>query len=170
MGIDEKAEIKVPAHDRVPPHQAAAEKIAATGKGGVEAGAEIFQFPTKAVQRSMEQFSNMFGLAGHGTKIEEAVHRSTRNLDAIMQCSTELVKGNQKITHIWLDGIQTHVRHNVENIGSLLGCRTLMEFIAVQSDIVRQSMEDMMQNNLRLSETSSQIARTAAGSCSPSAG
>ena len=81
MGIDEKAEIKVPAHDRVPPHQAAAEKIAATGKGGGEAGAEIFQFPTKAVQRSMEQFSNMFGLAGHGTKIEEAVHRSTRNLD-----------------------------------------------------------------------------------------
>lgn len=177
MSIDEKTTMKTPSKDKEPlsnqapanEARAAAETVAAAGKRGAETGAEIFQFSTKAVQRSMEQISSIFGLTGDGAKVQEAVHRSTRNLDAVMQCNTELVKGGQEITQIWLDGIQTRIRHNVANIEQLLGCRTLMEFNAVESDIVRQWMEDVMQNNVRLSETSVQIARAAVGSCHPSA-
>lgn len=148
--------------------QVTAKKVADASKRGVEAGAEILQFSTKVVRRSMDQLSSLFDLAGDGAKAQDVVHRSTRNLDAVMQCSTALASGSQEIGRAWLDGVQEQVRRNVEDFGRLLSCRTFGDFTSAQSDILRRSMEDMVRNNLRLSEQSVQIARSAVQRCSTS--
>jgi hypothetical protein len=57
------------------------------------------------------------------------------------------------------------VLRGVDNAERLLTCRTLAEVGAVQSEIIRHSIEFMMQNNLRLSESSAKIARTALERC-----
>ncbi|MEP9374301.1 phasin family protein [Mesorhizobium sp. KR1-2] len=144
---------------------ATAEKVAAASKRGVEAGAEIIQFSTQAVQRSMDQVATIFGLASGDEHARNVTHNTTRNLDAILQCGTALADGGHELAHIWTDSFRSGVMRNVENAERLLRCRTLVELGAVQSDIMRQSIEFMIQNNLRLSESSVQIARMAAERC-----
>ncbi|MDH6233160.1 hypothetical protein M2281_003771 [Mesorhizobium soli] len=142
-----------------------AEEAAAASKQGIEAGAEIIQLSTQAVQRSMEQLATIFGLAGEGEQAQGVANSTTRNLDAIMQCNTVLVDGGHDLAHIWTDSFCSAVLRNVENTERLLRCRTLTELGSVQSDIMRQSIESVIQNTLRLSESSVQIARGAAERC-----
>lgn len=139
------------------------ERAAAASEPAIQASAEIFQIATTATQRSINQLTGVLGLTGDGA--QNAVHRSSRNWDAMMQCGTALVEGGQDISRAWLDCAQGNIRHSMDGFDRLLGCRTLMDFIAVQSDILRQSMEDMVQNRGRLSELSAQVTRTAAERC-----
>jgi len=148
--------------------KAAVQKVEEVRAQSAEAGDDILQFTAKAVQQSMEQFSDMLGVGQNGPKAQDAVQSSTRNFDSMIQCNMALANGSQEIARVWLDSTQERISHNLENVNRLYGCRTLADFSAVQSDIMRQSLEDVMQRNLRLSDTSVKITREAVARCSPS--
>jgi len=110
----------------------------------------------------------MLGVGQNGPKAQDAVQSSTRSFDSMIQCNMALAKGSQEMARVWLDSAQERISHNLENVTRLFACRTLTDLSAIQSDIMRQSLEDVMQRNLRLSDTSVKIAREAVARCSPS--
>lgn len=169
MSTDERTAAKTSAREKAPLDDQAAETVrtpsetvAAANWHGVKAGAEIVQVSAQAAQRSIEQVATIFGLADGGEQVRDIARR---NLNAIMQCNTAVADGGHEIVHIWTDAVRSGFLGGVENAERLLACRTPVELGAVQSDIMRQSMERMVQSSLRLSERSVLIARAAAERC-----
>ena len=137
------------------------EKESGSTSHSTNPAASIFQFSAKTFQQSMNQVSDMFGLENDKSKAKDAVQRSTRNVEAITQCNTALVEGSHKIGEVLLESAQTRARHISDSIRRLFACRTLVDLSTIQSDIIRESVEDAIECNLRLSESSAKIARKA---------
>lgn len=165
MSTDERTATKTSAREKAPVGdqateavRIASETVAAANWHGVKAGAEIVQVSAQAAQRSIEQVATIFGLADGGQQVRDI---ALRNLDAIVQCNSAVADGGHEIVHMWTDAARSGFLRSVENAERLLACRTPVEFGAAQSDIVRQSIELMIENSLRLSERAVLIARAA---------
>jgi phasin family protein len=149
----------------------AARTAADAGAGAARAGAEMMQRNTETVQhawetggkmatqiceRSFERFARAFGLSGEGA--QQATEQSSRNLESIVQSGTILADGMQSISRELLDFARKRVEQNLHRVDALASCRTPQEMMAVQSDLVRDNLEDLVQSTRRIAEISMQMA------------
>jgi phasin family protein len=57
-----------------------------------------------------------------------------------------------------LEMIQERLQKNLDGLNALARCRTLPEFLAAQSSLVRDNLEMTLTNSRRLAELSTQVA------------
>ena len=114
---------------------------------------------TKMAERTVDQFASVFGLSGRET--QEAAEQSSRNIQAVAECSTVLARGAQDISREWLDWAQHRFQQQLEGLNALLRCRTPQDFVALQSDQVRQNLELLIESTRRIAERSVQLAEEA---------
>ena len=107
----------------------------------------------------MEQFSQMFGL--HGETALEALQQSSGNLQAVMESATVIASGLHEVTGEWMRFAQERVEHNLNHLDRLQHCRNLHDCVALQTQIVRDSLQAFLESGRRTSERSTQIARSA---------
>ena len=113
----------------------------------------------KTAQRSLDQFASVFGFSGR--EAQEAAEQSSRNIQAVAECSTVLAQGAQDISREWLDWAQQRFQSHLDGLNALLRCRTPQDFVAVQSDQVRQNLELLIESTRRVAERSVQLAEAA---------
>jgi phasin family protein len=130
-----------------------AETARETMQTGLSAASEI-------MQRSADQFLQAFGGAGQNT--EELSRKSSQNLEVIAQTGSVLTRGAQEVSREWLRLTQERVQKNLEAANALAGCRSLPDLMAVQSGLVRDAMQQMLDDGRRLAELSAQVAEEAA--------
>jgi phasin family protein len=111
-------------------------------------------------RRAADQFTEAFGFAG--PQAEELAKRSSQNIEALSQASNVLVKGAQDITREWLEVMQERMAKNLEAMNRFAGCRSLQDFVALQSDIMRDRLGHTIESSRRLSEVSARVANEAA--------
>ena len=146
---------------------AALARSVATGGETVRASAETVQqvvqsgvsMAAQMAERSMDQFTRAFGLSGRESR--EAAEQSSRNIQAVAECSTVLAQGAQDISREWLDWAQHRFQQQLEGFNALLRCRTPQDFVALQSDQVRQNLELLIESTRRIAERSMQLAEEA---------
>src|SRR5919205_951755 len=85
-----------------------AESHAETVRQIVQSGLSV---ATQAAERSVEQFTSIFGLSGE--QAEETTQQSSRNIKAIAECNAVLVQGFQDISREWASLAQDQVRRNL---------------------------------------------------------
>ena len=88
--------------------------------------------------------------------------RSAQNLEAVSQASTVLSKGAQEISREWFDVMQDRLAKNIDAINRLAGCRSLQDFLTVQSEITRDRLGDAVNSGRRIAEVSLRVADEAA--------
>ncbi len=152
-----------------------ADETANAGQHATQAGAEIARSNVETVQqavqsslnmaaqvaeRSVEQFTSIFGLSGE--RAEETAQQSSRNIEAIAECNTVLARGFQDISREWASLAQDRLQKNLDGFNALLRCRSLQDMIAVQSTLVRDNLEQMLDSGRRIAEMSLQVADEAA--------
>ena len=115
---------------------------------------------TQAAERSVEQFTWFFGLSGERT--EETAQQSSRNIKAIAECNAVLAQGFQNISREWASLAQDQLRRNLDAFNALLRCRNLQDVVAVQSGLVRDSLELTVTNGRQIAELSVEVASEAA--------
>ena len=115
---------------------------------------------TDVAERSAAQFAHAFGFSGE--KATETARQSSRNIEAVAEASTVLAQGFQDISHEWASLAQNRLKRNLDGFSELLGCRTLQDLIAVQSSLMRDNLELLVNNSRRLAEMSVQVATEAA--------
>jgi hypothetical protein len=174
MSTNDTAATKSPRHDPRPSAgtqgtniaEESVEKLAEAGEASFTSGAEILGVSAKAAQKTIEQFASLFDLNGDGAKAQDAVHSVTKNLDAVMQCNAALANGTKEVVRLWAPAVQTGMVQAMENFQRLLSCRSVGEVAAVRSEIMRTSMEKIMQCNVNMAEELVHITREAAQRCS----
>ena len=152
----------------------AARTAADAGAGAARACADMLQRNAETVQhawelgskmatelagKSVERFARACGISGEGA--HQATEQSARNFEFIVQSGTILAGGMQSISLELLNFARNRLEQNMHRVESLVKCRTPQEVLAVQSDLVRDSLEDFVQSTRHIAEISSQMAEEA---------
>src|SRR5829696_4867160 len=117
---------------------------------------------TLSLQRINDQFTQALGF--NGPQAEELARRSSQNIQAVSQASSVLMRGAQEVSHAWFGFAQERMTKNMDGLNRLLGCRSVQDFVAVQSELVRDNLQQVIDTNKRVAEVSVRIADEAARS------
>jgi hypothetical protein len=128
----------------------AAQEVARSGAG---AGAEV-------ARRMTEQVTEVSGAGGQRT--QQLTERATQNLQAVTQSSAVLARGIQEASGECLEMVQERMQKNLDGVNALFRCRSLPEFLAAQSSLMRDNLELTLANSRRIAELSARVAETAA--------
>ena len=111
---------------------------------------------SRMAERSMDQFSKIFGLSSDTAR--QTLQRSSGNLQAMIETTTLIAGGLQNVSGEWMRFAQSRFEDNLDRIDDLMGCRTVQDCLALQTEIVRDNFEALLQSMRRASELSTRVA------------
>lgn len=151
-----------------------AEMAGDTTRRAMDAGAELTRRGTETFRdtsreltgtalrlagQQTEQFQRLLGLSANGQG--EAVQQAKQNMDAIVQCSSALMDGMQSVWREWLALSQETMQRHVDGMGSVMRSRSLHDFYAAQSGLLKDEMRMVLDRSVKISEMSARAADTA---------
>ena len=128
-----------------------------TARDGLQQGLNT---ATQTFQRINDQFTQVLGF--NGPQAEEAARRSSQNLQAVTQASSVLARGFQEVSHELLGLVQDRLQKNVEAVSRMSCTSSVQDVVAVQSDLVRDGLQQVIDTNKRIAELSVRVADEAA--------
>ena len=128
-----------------------------TARNAVEAGLNT---ATQTFQRVSDQFTKVLGFSG--PQAEELARRSSENVQAVTQASSILARGAQEVSQEVFGLIQNRLQKNLDAVNRLAGTRSVQDFVAVQSDLARDTLQQVIDTHKRIAEASVRIADEAA--------
>jgi len=129
------------------------DRLNASWKSGSEAA-------NRMAERSMEQFRNLFGFGGEAGR--QTMAQSSGNLQAVVESTSLVADGMQDVSAEWLRFAQDRMEQNMEHFDQLLMCRGPHDYVALQTRILRENFDALMQTTRRASERMSHTANQAA--------
>ena len=110
----------------------------------------------RMAERAFGQFARVFGVVT-GNGAQQATQQSARNVETILQSSAIIADGMQTISREWLTFVQNRAERNMERLEALTNCRSVQDCVAAQTDLVRDSIEDLLQTTRRIAEVSNRM-------------
>ena len=161
--------------------QTAAEQTARVGQAAAEAGAEVarasanllkqnaetlqnawrfgLDMATSVMGRSTEQFGRTLGVSGEGVQqATEATERSARNAQTLLYTGTAAAKVMGGMSQEYFQMVRHQVEKNMDHMNELWTCRTPQDFAAVQTDMVRETVETALESSRRIADMSLKMA------------
>jgi phasin family protein len=120
---------------------------------------EAMEAGAQGLRRAADEFGRVFGLGGQG---DELARQATENLGAVTEAGSVLMRGFQDVSKEWLELAQERLRTNVEGLAKLAKCRSFPDLAALQSELVRENLQQMIDNTRRIAERSLRVADEAA--------
>src|SRR3954453_23470766 len=111
-------------------------------------------------QRLSDQVTKVLGF--NGPQSEELARRSSQTLQAVSQGSSVLARGAQEVSREVIQLVQDRLQKNVEAVNRLAGTRSVHDFVAVQSDLMRDGLQQVIDINKRIAKLSVRTADEAA--------
>ena len=136
----------------------------------VEAGSDsvrlIEQTVQEAVEDSTRAASEMGGrslesLGRHGREALTLVDQMPDYVQAMARTNRILAGGAGTITLEWFGLRQERLLKHLEGMTDLLSCRTIPDFVSLQSSLVQGNVERMLENSQRLAQLTAQVAQEA---------
>lgn len=158
--------------------QAAVEQTTRVGQAAAEAGQEVarasanllqqnaetfqnawrfgLEMATTVMGRSTEQFGRTLGLSGD--RVQQATERSARDAQTILYTSTAAAKVMGGMSREYLQLVRHQVEKNLDHMNELWACRTPQDFAAIQSDMVHETVETVLESSRRIADMSLKMA------------
>jgi phasin family protein len=170
-----KAEQNKAADEAARTARTVADEAGRVGEQTARAGADVFRrgtetardslqsglnTATQSFQRVSDQFTKVLGFSG--PQAEELARRSSDNLQVVTQASTVLARGAQEVSQEVFGLVQDRLQKNIDAVSRIAGTRSVQDFVAVQSDLVRDGLQQVIDTNKRIAELSVRVADEAA--------
>lgn len=148
----------------------AADEGMETSRKAIEAGAEMTRrgaqttrdalgAATEAAGRTSDQFQRALGLSGEAQG--EVMQQARQNMDVMVQCGSVLADGFQSLMREWMGLAQEVATRNANAVNSLMRSRTVPDFYATQSTMLKENVELVLNRSVKISELSAQTANDA---------
>ena len=157
--------------------QAAADQTARVGQAAAEAGEEVaraganllkqnvetiqntwrfgFETATSVMGRSTEEIGRTLGAACDGAqRATVATERSARNAQTLLYTSTAAARMMGDVSQEYFQMVKHQLEKSTDHMRELWTCRTAHDFAAIQSDMVRDTVETALQSSRRIADMS----------------
>ncbi|MCA6120152.1 phasin family protein [Bradyrhizobium sp. WSM 1738] len=157
--------------------QAAADQTSRIGQAAAEAGEQVarasadllkqnvetlqdawrfgLETATSAVGRSTEQLGRTLGVSGEGVQqATEATQRSARNTQTLLYSGTAAARVMGGMSREYLQMVRHQIEKTMDHMNELWTCRTPQDFAAIQSDMVRETVETAMESSRKIADMS----------------
>jgi hypothetical protein len=110
----------------------------------------------QSFQQITDQFMQV--LAFNGPQTQELAQRWSEKVQALTQASTVQAQGTQKDPQEVCGLVQDRLTTDIEAVNHILGSPSVQDFVADQSDPVRERLQEMIDANRRMGELVIRIA------------
>ena len=86
---------------------------------------------SESARRFTDQVTKAYGFSGR----EELTQQVSQNLEAISEAGALLTRGFQDVSRTWFGLMQESLQKNLDGFNALARCRSVPDFMAVQSDL-----------------------------------
>src|SRR4051812_16805500 len=73
---------------------------------------------------------------------------------AVTQASTVLARGAQEVSHELFGAVQERMTKTIDAMNRIVGVRSVQDFVAVQSELARDNLQQVIETNRRVAEVS----------------
>ena len=117
-------------------------------------------------KRAREQVEIVQQVADDVTSTVQAGAEGTQVMARTMQeavqtglsTASELARGVQDVSREWFELSQKRLLKNLDGLSSLAQCRSVPDFMAVQTSLIRDNLEQTLDNSRRMAELTRQLA------------
>ncbi|WP_134500277.1 phasin family protein [Microvirga pakistanensis] len=150
--------------------QRVTENVADTLRASVEGAQTMAQAMQEAVGNSFGVFSELtrrstgqgLRMAGQPDGVALGLsEEAAQNLRAVAQSSSALVRGLQDVSREVADRSQKRLQRNLDGLNALARCRSMTDLLEVQSSLLRDNLEQTVENSRRIAELTLQMAEEA---------
>lgn len=152
--------------DQVETTQRFTEDMADTMRAATEGAQSMARTMQEALEQSFGAVSDMarlstsqmmgsFGRPGSDT--QGMTEQASQNFRAIAQSSATLARGIQDVTRECFELSQKRWQTNLDSLNQLARCRSMTDFIAIQSALIRNNLEQTLSNSRRIAELTAQM-------------
>src|ERR1700712_2984757 len=114
---------------------------------------------SQQAREAADRFTRTLGFSGQDC--ERLARQSKQNMEAITRCGTVLTQAFQAVSRSWFGLAQKQFQRNLEGLNKLTHAKSVQEFTAIQSDLVRESLQRMVQDSKAIAETSTRAVEEA---------
>jgi hypothetical protein len=134
---------------------------------GTESAQSIAQALQQVVENSFGAFSELarrstgqaMQMVGRpGGEARGLTEGASENFKAVAQANTVLARGLQDVSREWFELSQKRLQTNLDGLNALARCRSMNDFVAVQSSLIRDNLEQTVDNSRRIAELTIQLA------------
>ena len=125
------------------------EKATETTKQVLQNGIET---ASQQAREAADRFSKTLGFSGQDS--ERLAQQSKQNIEAVTRCGTVLSQAFHDASRSLFDLGQKQFQRNLEGFNKLTRAKSVQEFTAIQSDLMRESLQHMVQDSKAITETS----------------
>ncbi|PVE25958.1 hypothetical protein DC522_01585 [Microvirga sp. KLBC 81] len=116
----------------------------------------VSEMTRRSTDQAIQQAMQLFGLPdGDGQNL---TGQTSENLRAVAQSGTVLARGVQDVARECVERSQKRWQTNLDGLGQLARCRSLSDFLALQSSLIRDNLEQTLDNSRRIAELTIQMA------------
>jgi phasin family protein len=158
--------------------QAAADQTARAGQAAAEVGEEVarasanllkqnvetiqntwrsgLESATSVMGRSTEQIGRTLGVSGEGA--QEATERSARNAQTLLYTGSAAARVMGDVSQECFQMVRQQLEKNMDHMRELWTCRTPQDFAAIQTDMMRETVETALESSRRIADMSRKMA------------
>src|SRR3954449_11696229 len=107
---------------------------------------------SQGFQNASNQFARALGFSGE--EGERLARQSGQDVEAIAKFGTVLTQACQDSSREWYGLAQRQLQRNLEGLSKLAHCRSVQDFAAVQSGLIRESLQHMVEDTGLIAEIS----------------
>jgi hypothetical protein len=126
-------------------HEQAAESTKQLLQKGVETASH-------QAREATDRFTRTLGFSGQDS--ERLARQSKQDMEAVTRCGTVLTQAFQDASRNWLELGQKQWKRNLDGLNKLARAQSVQEFTAIQSGLIRESLQHMVQDSRTIAETS----------------
>lgn len=146
----------------------ATEQVAKASANLMQQNAEFFrntwrlgaEVSAAIMGRSTEQVGRTLGLSGD--EAQQASERSARNAETILYSATAVSKGLNGLTQEYRELVRRQIETNMDRMAEFWRCRTPHDVVAVQTDIVSDALQGVLESSRRMADLSLKLSEDAA--------
>ena len=126
---------------------------------GADTARNLMGQATQVAGQTTEQLNRLMGFSAEAQG--EVAQQAQQNMDVMVQCGSVLMDGAQSIWREWMNFAQEAMARNVDGINAMMRSRSVQDFYAAQSEMVKDEVEMLLTRSVKVSELSAKTANDA---------
>ena len=114
---------------------------------------------SQQAREAADRFTKTLGFTGQDG--ERLAQQSKQNLEAVTRCGTVLSQAFQDASRSLFDLGQKQFQRNLDGLTKLTRAKSVQEFTAIQSDLVREGLQHLVQDSKAITDTSARAVEEA---------